>query len=80
MYWQADFQKDSIQKVPREKICAAEIWCECLGGDIRMMKRSDAIEINGILQKAEGWKKSDKAMRFGAEFGAQKGFVRVKQT
>lgn len=79
MYWQADFQKDNIQKVPREKICAAEIWCECFGGELRMMKRSDALEINSILQKTEGWKKSEKAMRFGAEFGIQKGFIRVNQ-
>lgn len=78
MFWQADFQKENVQTVPREKICAAEIWCECFGGELRMMKRSDALEINSILQKAEGWKKSDKAMRFGAEFGVQKGFIRAK--
>ena len=78
MFWQADFQKENVQTVPREKICAAEIWCECFGGELRMMKRSDALEINSILQKTEGWKKSDKAMRFGAEFGVQKGFVRAK--
>ncbi|MBP1561903.1 MAG: virulence-associated protein E [Oscillospiraceae bacterium] len=78
IYWQADFQKDSVQKVPREKICAAEIWCECFGGDLKFMKRSDALEINSILQKIEGWQKSDKSMRFGAEFGVQRGFIREK--
>ncbi|MGN0674584.1 MAG: VapE domain-containing protein, partial [Oscillospiraceae bacterium] len=78
IYWQADFQKDSVQKVPREKICAAEIWCECFGGDLKFMKRSDALEINSILQKIEGWQKSDKSMRFGLEFGVQRGFIREK--
>ncbi|MGN1134712.1 MAG: VapE domain-containing protein [Oscillospiraceae bacterium] len=78
MYWQSDFQKDSAQKVPREKICAAEIWCECFGGDLKFMKRSDALEINSILQKIEGWQKSDKSIRFGAEFGVQRGFIREK--
>lgn len=78
MYWQIDFQNDSIQKVPRCKVCAAEIWCECLGGDVRNMKRTDAIEINGILQRIPGWDKAGNAMRISADYGVQKGFVRVK--
>lgn len=78
MYWQADFQKDGVQKVPRSKICAAEIWCECFGGDMRTMKRTDSIEINGILRRIPGWDKSDSSIRIGAEYGVQKGFVRSK--
>ncbi|MGN0553198.1 MAG: VapE domain-containing protein [Oscillospiraceae bacterium] len=78
MYWQADFQKDGVQKVPRSKICAAEIWCECFGGDMRTMKRSDSIEINSILQRISGWDKSNSSIRIGAEYGVQKGFVRSK--
>lgn len=78
MYWQADFKDDGIERVPREKICAAEIWCECLGSELKFMKRSDALEINSILQKIEGWQKSEKPMRFGAEFGVQRGFTRIK--
>lgn len=78
MYWQIDFQNDSIQKVPRCKVCAAEIWCECLGGDVRNMKRTDAIEINGILQRIPGWDKAGNAMRISADYGVQKGFVRAK--
>lgn len=78
MYWQADFQKDNVQKIPRSKVCAAEIWCECFGGDMRTMKRTDSIEINSILQRIPGWDKSNSSIRIGAEYGVQKGFVRSK--
>lgn len=79
MYWQADFQKEEVKKVVREKVCAAEIWCECFGGDLRNMRRSDSIEINSILQNISGWNKSPRAIRFGAEYGVQKGFVRSEK-
>lgn len=75
MYWQADFQKDNVQRVRRSKVCAAEIWCECFGGDLRNMRRSDSVEINSVLQNISGWDKSPKAIRFGAEYGVQKGFI-----
>ena len=79
MYWQADTVKEDIKRVAREKICAAEIWCECFGGDLRTMRRSDSIEINCILQRISGWDKSQKAIRFGAEYGVQKGFIRSEK-
>ena len=76
LYWQADFEKEGIERVPREKICAAEIWCECFGSDIKFMKRTDTLEINAVLAKIEGWEKSSAAIRFGTEYGVQKGFRR----
>ena len=79
MYWQSDFQKEEVKKVVREKVCSAEIWCECFGGDLRNMRRSDSIEINSILQNISGWNKSPRAIRFGAEYGVQKGFVRLEK-
>lgn len=76
IYWRADFEKEGIERVPREKICAAEIWCECFGSDIKFMKRTDTLEINAVLAKLQGWEKSSAAIRFGAEYGVQKGFKR----
>lgn len=76
LYWQVDFEKDNIERVPREKICAAEVWCECFGSDIKFMKRTDTLEINAVLSKLEGWEKSPAAIRFGGEYGVQKGFRR----
>ena len=49
---------------------------EALGRSLGGMKRSDAIENNGILLPLEGWEKGDKAMWFGC-YGAQKGFRKV---
>ncbi len=68
---------DHVELVRREKICAAEIWCECLGGDFRSMRRSDTAEINAIMSKAEEWARAKQALRFGQDYGVQKGFVRM---
>ncbi len=78
IFWQTDFKKDDAELVPREKICAVEIWCECFGADIKAMKRSDTAEINSILCRIEGWEKSPAAIRFGGEYGVQKGFKRKR--
>ena len=59
-----------------DRVCALEIWCEALGGDMKYFKRQDAAEINGILAHLEGWEKSKNGIRFGALYGAQKGFIR----
>lgn len=77
MYWQGDYRKDEDSNVPRDRICALEIWCEALGGDIKYIKKSDTAEINSILQKCPGWKRADSGMRFGGEYGSQRGFQRV---
>ena len=78
MYWQADFQKDGVQTVPREKICAAEIWCECFGGDIKTMRKSDSAEINGILSRIPGWERSKNGIRINSDYGLQRGFLRAE--
>jgi hypothetical protein len=39
------------------------------------MRKSDAIEINGILATIPGWKKHNSTQRFGC-YGVQKGFFR----
>lgn len=80
MYWAGVFDSNSdrakTELKRRERICAAEIWCEAFGGEIRYFRRSDAAEINAILARISGWKKNQKAMRIGCAYGVQKGFVR----
>lgn len=78
LYWQVDFEKGNIERVPREKICAAEVWCECFGSDIKFMRKSDSAEINAILGRIEGWEKSKNGIRFNSEYGLQRGFTRNK--
>ncbi|MFR4441497.1 MAG: VapE domain-containing protein, partial [Hungatella sp.] len=62
--------------VPREKVCAAEIWVECYGSELKYMKRSDSMEINNILQSFRGWEKTKTPRRFGP-YGQQRGFEKV---
>lgn len=79
MYWSGEFQSGSkeLKTHKRDKICALEVWCEALDGDIKGLKRSDTFEINGILSRLEGWNKSPTAMRTGRDYGVQKGYFRA---
>lgn len=76
LYWSGEFGKIETETVERDRICAAEVWVECFGGDIKYMKRLDSIEINNILASISGWKRHNSTMRFGP-YGIQKGFVRA---
>ncbi|MDF2608901.1 MAG: virulence-associated protein [Lachnospiraceae bacterium] len=78
IFWGSEF-KDEASLVERDRICAAEIWCECFNGDLKLMRRSDAVEINGILSEIVGWERTQGALKFGNFYGAQKGFVKSFQ-
>lgn len=67
---------EGVVLMPREKVCAVEIWVECLGGDPRFLKRTDSIEINNILAGMPGWERVKTPRRFGP-YGQQKGFRRA---
>jgi hypothetical protein len=56
LYWATEYGNDNSETVERDRICAAEVWCECLGGDLKYMKRADALEINSILSSLSGGK------------------------
>lgn len=64
-----------LETVPRDRICALEVWCEALGGDIKYMKYNDTAEINGVIAKIPGWERTKNGLRFGY-CGYQKGFVK----
>jgi predicted P-loop ATPase len=76
LYWAAEYGGDNYETVHRDSICAAEIWCECFNGELKYMKRSDALEINNILANIAGWKRHDKVHRFGC-YGPQRGFIKL---
>ncbi len=71
-------QADESQLMYRDRICAWEIWNECfrMPGYTRM-KKTDSKEINSILERLPGWERQRSAVRFGGEYGAQRGFTRV---
>ena len=62
--------------VPRERVCAVEVWVECFGGSPGFMKRADSMEINGILAHMDGWKRI-KTPRLFKHYGQQRGFERT---
>lgn len=75
LYWSAEFGRGEGETVPRDRICAAEIWVECFGGDLKQMRRTETMEINSILSRLQGWGRKPVAMRCGP-YGLQKGFYR----
>lgn len=62
--------------VPRERVCAVEVWVECFGGSPNFMKRADSMEINGILAHMDGWRRI-KTPRLFKHYGQQRGFERT---
>lgn len=65
--------------VPRTRVCAMEIWCECLGGKKEFFKSSTAWEINAILRKIPGWISVNVPRKFPL-YGSQRGFRRDDST
>lgn len=76
-FWGGGMQTDSLL-VQRNKVCALEVWCECFGGDVKNMRRADAMEINQILANLDGWERNSSMRRFGY-CGRQRGFERMNK-
>ncbi|GMA52596.1 hypothetical protein GCM10025857_39530 [Alicyclobacillus contaminans] len=68
--------RDDITLVPRDRVCAVEIWRECLGDYRAVMPKAEAHRINAVLENLPGWERAG-IQRFGPDYGRQKGFRRV---
>lgn len=66
---------EEIELVEREKVCIAEIWQVCFGGELKYLRRRDSNEIVNILLGLSQWMRSKNPRRFGL-YGRQKGFER----
>lgn len=77
MFWGGAVQGD-VKLVPRDRVCALEVWCEALDGKQREMKYSDTAEINSVIESSGGWIKAKGGLRFGY-CGYQRGFKRVSE-
>ena len=67
-----DMPKSTVQ---RNRVCALEVWVELLKGDPKMLTRTQAIEINDVLRRTEGWSRPPSSIWFKI-YGKQKGFIR----
>ena len=77
MFWGGvTMGSDSPHLVPRDRICALEVWCEAFGGSIKEMKNTDTRELNAIMAATPGWQKTGGALRFGP-YGTQRGFTKT---
>jgi hypothetical protein len=74
MFWGGGLKYDG-KTVPRDRVCALEIWKECLSGRHTPQKH-EARRINDILEGLSGWERGS-TIRFGAGYGIQKGFKRT---
>ncbi len=74
MFWGGVAQGD-IELIPRDRVCALEVWCEVFNGLQKDMKYTDTVELNGILENAPGWVRSKNGLRCG-QYGLQRGFIR----
>jgi hypothetical protein len=75
MFW-ANGATDKVNLVPRDRVCAVEIWKECFCEN-RSMSKIEAHRINAILEAMPGWERSSTA-RFGAGYGRQRSFRNTK--
>lgn len=81
--WSLDRRKDfwagtlhaSGELVPRKSICAAEVWCEALGGALKDIRRAESREINAVLDALPEWERTD-GPRLHGPYKAQRGFTR----
>lgn len=61
--------------IPREKVCALEIWTECLGQKASQLKRIDCDELHGIMASIDGWERDGKR-RFPL-YGVQRSYKKM---
>lgn len=69
----------SGETVPRSRVCALEIWCEALDRKKGDMRKTDAREINAILEHTPGWARAG-TQRAGKPYGRQRCYEREKGT
>jgi predicted P-loop ATPase len=74
MFWGGSVQGDTLL-APRDRVCALEVWCEAFRGLQKDLHYTDTVEINSILDNADGWGKAKKTQRHGY-CGVQRGYVR----
>lgn len=78
LYQRRDFLADELNPkgtTPRDYVCVAEIWCECLGRNREDMDRYKTREINDLLKSMPEWEPCKSTKNFPI-YGKQKYYVR----
>lgn len=77
----AYLQGDDLQaegKTRRQRVCAAEIYCELFGGQHRDMTAHNTRHIHDIMRKMEGWGEPKGGKLRFTLYGQQKAYVRTE--
>lgn len=74
IFWNSENTGDT-ELVPRDRVCAQEVWCELFGGRAVDMRQLDTREINGIIASDRSWQRAGRGTRFGP-YGKQRGWSR----
>ena len=61
--------------IPKDEVCVAEIWCECLGKDKTEMTNFNTKDINNLMKSLPDWEYISSAKRFSF-YGKQRYFRR----
>lgn len=69
-----DIQPEGVKL--RDKVCAAEIWVELLGGSIKDLNTWSTKSIHDNMATLSGWEVSENPLSFPI-YGRQKAFIRV---
>ena len=76
IYWNGGAKFEGTLS-PRNRICAAEIWCEALGRQKGDLRKTEAREMNELLARQPGWHAVGVA-KAGKPYGTQRCFERDK--
>lgn len=63
-----------LQKL--DKVCVLQVWCEVFGKDKASLRPLDSVRINETLVALPDWDRHPSTIRFGKEYGRQRGFIR----
>ena len=67
---------DLGEKVPKVRVCASQIWVECLGNKKGSMRQWEAKEIRDLMKEIPGWKEQIKKKKMPG-YGTQRVFDRI---
>lgn len=67
-----------VELVPRDRVCAQEVFLECLNGDLKQMRNADVRDINRVIRSTGMWKDAPPSSNFGY-CGRGRGFLRKSE-
>lgn len=71
------FNCDKDTLIERERVCAKEIYVECMGGYPSRYGRKEAHVVKAAMYKVPGWEPDSSPRKYGKYYGTQRGYHRI---